>query len=308
MTKNEYLTALKNNLGALTMDEQMEALSYYEDYFEDAGFDEEKVLAEFGTPEELAKTISENLANSLVKKEEKKAESGAGEKSNANPDRLTPLYFEFAEKEVKNLTMAFGAAEVIVISGKKYCVETRGILASDFICNLDSEGTLVIKNKTSLQRLKFFTHSETSRIVSRILITIPEGADVERLKISLGAGRIESREISLHCQKGYVETGAGNFVMKGLKGKNVDIRCTMGNVNIAGELTGKSNIDCGMGNIKLELKGNVQDYSYDAKVGLGDIKINDEKRAGVAQQFSSEIKENHFSVVCGMGSVNINIK
>ena len=83
------------------------------------------------------------------------------------------------------------------------------------------------------------------------------------------------------------------------------MRCGMGNLNLEGTMKGKSNIDCGMGAIKLELKGNSSDYSYDAKVGLGDFKFNDEKRSGVCQVYAGTRKENHFSVNCGMGSVNI---
>ena len=70
-------------------------------------------------------------------------------------------------------------------------------------------------------------------------------------------------------------------------------------------LTGRSNIDCGMGAIKLELKGNQDDYSCDAKVGLGDFRFNKDKRSGVCKVYTDSPKANHFSVNCGMGSVNI---
>ena len=40
MTREEYLTALKNNIQSLTLDEQNEALQYYSDYFDDANDDE----------------------------------------------------------------------------------------------------------------------------------------------------------------------------------------------------------------------------------------------------------------------------
>ena len=82
----------------------------------------------------------------------------------------------------------------------------------------------------------------------------------------------------------------------------------MGNLEFKGSLTGLVNLDCGMGNVNLELKGNPKSYSYDAKVGLGDFKFNDEKRSGVCQVYASNRKQNHFSVNCGMGSVNIIMK
>ena len=68
MTRDEYLTALKNNIQSLTIDEQNEALQYYSDYFDDAN-DDEKVMEELGTPEEVAALIREKCSNSLVKNE-----------------------------------------------------------------------------------------------------------------------------------------------------------------------------------------------------------------------------------------------
>ena len=74
MTKKQYMTALKNNIQSLTLDEQKEALQYYEDYFEEAG-DDKKVMEELGSPEEVAKAIRERFSNTLVEKEKKSADS-----------------------------------------------------------------------------------------------------------------------------------------------------------------------------------------------------------------------------------------
>ncbi len=65
MTKEQYLKDLKNNIQSLSLDEQNEAIQYYSDYFEEAG-DDEKVMAELGSPDDLAQTIIEKFANALV--------------------------------------------------------------------------------------------------------------------------------------------------------------------------------------------------------------------------------------------------
>ena len=54
MTREEYLNELKSSIMSLTTDEQAEAIQYYSDYFDEAD-DDEKVMRELGTPEELAK-------------------------------------------------------------------------------------------------------------------------------------------------------------------------------------------------------------------------------------------------------------
>ena len=304
MTRDEYLTALKNNIQSLTIDEQNEALQYYSDYFDDAN-DDEKVMEELGTPEEVAALIREKCSNSLVKNE-KAGEDDSDKNQGGSNGRYEALYYEFKNTDVKNVEFSFGAAEVVLIPGKKFSVETRGIAKNNLLCRIDGEKTLVVKNLNKLSGFNFFNHSDRpGRMVPRILISIPEDAKLGRFKAAIGAGNFVAKDISLGFEKGHIDVGAGNFVLKKVDACNLDMRCGMGNLNMEGSIKGKSNIDCGMGAIKLELKGNEADYSYDAKVGLGDFKFNDEKRSGVCQVYASSRKENHFSVNCGMGSVNI---
>ena len=307
MTRDEYMTALKNNIQSLTIDEQNEALQYYSDYFDDAG-DDEKVMKELGTPEEVAKVIRERFSNTLVKDSKAKEEGSSEENASGSAGRYEALYYEFKNSDVKNVEFSFGAAEVVMIPGKKFSVETRGISKQNLLCRIDGEKTLVVKNLNKLSGLNFFNHDRPSRIVPRILISVPEGAKLEKFKAAIGAGNFVTKDISLSFEKGNIDVGAGNFVLKTIDGSNLNMRCGMGNLHVEGSLKGVNNVDCGMGAIKLELKGNAEDYSHDAKVGLGDFKFNDEKRSGVCQVYASNRKQNHFSVNCGMGSVIITMK
>ncbi len=305
MTREEYMTELKNNIQSLTVDEQNEALQYYSDYFDDAG-DDAKVMEELGSPEEVAKVIRERFSNTLVKDSKEKADDDKNDSSSGSNGRYEALYYEFKTSDIKSVEFGFGAAEVVMIPGKKFSVETRGIAKENLMCRIAGEKTLVVKNLNKLSGFNFFNHADRpGRMVPRILISIPEAAKLERFKAAIGAGNFVTKDISVSFEKGKIDVGAGNFVLKKIDASNLDMRCGMGNLNIEGSIKGKCNIDCGMGAIKLELSGNENDYSYDAKIGLGDFKFNNEKRSGVCQVYASTRKENHFSVNCGMGSVNI---
>lgn len=305
MTREEYMTALKNNIQSLTVDEQNEALQYYSDYFDDAG-DDAKAMEELGSPEEVAAVIRDKFSNTLVKN--KPDGNKQDEQKDSSGGIYDALYYEFKTSDVKNIEFGFGAAEVVLIQGKKFSVETRGISKQNLLCRIDSEKTLVVKNLNKLSGFNFFNHDRSSRMVPRILISIPDKAALGRFKASIGAGNFTSRDISLSFEHGNIEVGAGNFKIKSIDAKDLNLRCGMGNLHIEGTMKGVSNIDCGMGAIKLILKGNDTDYSYDAKVGLGDFKFNKEKRSGVCQVYANSRKENHFSVNCGMGSVNITME
>lgn len=303
MTKDEYLNQLKGNLQSLTSDEQQEALQYYSDYFDEAG-DVQKVIDELGNPETLAKTIVEKFANVPVETEKKTSEDN---NSNNGDTAFDALYYSFNPSEVKNISMSFGGAQIVAIPGKNFAVETRGISKDCMNCYLSSDGTLILKNDKRVN-INFFSHDRSSRIVPRILLTLPEGGRVNRMKLYLGAGSFETRDINFKCTEGNVEVGAGNLVLKSIAGGTINFRCGMGNLDFKGELSGVCNIDCGMGSVKLNLKGNKDLYSYDAKVGLGDFRFNDQKRSGISQYVNEAHKDNHFSVNCGMGSVVIKVE
>lgn len=60
MNKIEFLSRLRIALAPLPEDERDAAMIYYEEFFDDAGVEnEQSVIAEFGSPEELAKSIVE---------------------------------------------------------------------------------------------------------------------------------------------------------------------------------------------------------------------------------------------------------
>jgi len=64
MTKQQFMGELKQLLGELPVVEREEALNYYEEYFADAGEEnEDSVIAELGSPEKVAFTIKAGLAD-----------------------------------------------------------------------------------------------------------------------------------------------------------------------------------------------------------------------------------------------------
>lgn len=66
MTRTEFLAALEALLAPLPESERADALSYYEDYLDAAGPEQEaKALAELGTPEEVARKILDEQAPSV---------------------------------------------------------------------------------------------------------------------------------------------------------------------------------------------------------------------------------------------------
>lgn len=314
MTKKEYLDELKKNIQSLDLEEQNEALKYYENYFDDAQ-DDQKVIEELGSPEELAKTIVEKFANAVAETEHRTDKYNRRAESKSENDEadnayeyIDGLFYSFNKADIKQLCLKLGAVEVVAITGKdKLGIETRGIDKGNLVCKLTPNGCLTVKNEKRFN-FDFFSHDRKKRLVPRILISIPEEFNLEKLSLHLGAGSFVAQDVKISVKDFSAEVGAGRLLLKSLKSESSEIRCGMGEIQIDGAMTGKTDVDCGMGSVKLNLRGKESDYSYDARVGLGDLKINAERKSGFCKVYDNAKKENHFSVNVGMGNVLIKIE
>lgn len=308
MTREEYLNELKSCILALPVEEQNEALDYYYNYFEDAN-DDEKVIAELGSPAKLAEEIKEKFSCVPATKETKtESENDNKYKENRIKGDPTALKFTFENEKVKNLDFALGISEIVMISGDSFKIETRSIDPNNFRCELSERGTLIVQNTHKFPSFKFLGHENPSHKHPRILITIPKNANLEIVRISVGAGSLSSKDSCFSCKSGKIEVSAGNLIIGNITGGNIDFRCGMGNLIFSGKTENTCNVDCGLGNIELKISGNPEDYSADAKFGLGEFKFNNQKRGGIGDLSCTERKLNHFSVNCGLGRVKISVQ
>lgn len=64
MTRTEFMKQLQDLLSDISKNEREEALQYYNDYFDDAGPEEEaRILTELGSPEQVARKIKAGLSD-----------------------------------------------------------------------------------------------------------------------------------------------------------------------------------------------------------------------------------------------------
>lgn len=310
MNREDYLLILKENLINLEENKKDEILQYYSDYFEEINNDKQ-IVEILGKPEDLAKKILEKEENLIIDSPANNTEiddKSSEDKDNSQVQKYNKsIYFEFKKSQIRNIEFNFGAANVVLVTGKKVSVEARGLESEQLLCKVTSDRSLLVKNLNKFSRLNFFNHNRSSNIIPRILITLPKSTMIENLSIIIGAGRFEGKNIELSCQKCLLEVGAAMLKFDSLQAKNAKIACGMGKIDVKGSLNKKIDVDCGMGFVNLDLIGDSENFSYDAKVGLGLFKINEKKFDGVNKIFPEKLLENHFSVNCGMGNVSIKI-
>lgn len=95
----------------------------------------------------------------------------------------------------------------------------------------------------------------------------------KNLDLELGAGEtvIEKIYISNECK---IEGGAGEIAILSGSINNLDLDLGIGATNISAEITGKNEINAGVGNVNISLDGVKENYKIKVDKGLGSIKIN----------------------------------
>lgn len=187
------------------------------------------------------------------------------------------------EGEVKILELDLKTTSVEIKSGKKF--EVR---ADSEIIEVRKSGDTIY-----LQEKAFSFWRDWGNRKGKMTVTIPEG-EVKELHLSagagqvmvegikaevmdlgLGAGRTELREV-VATRRIDVSGGAGLLVVKGATLANMDLDMGVGKVELEAKLTGKNEIDAGVGKLEMKLAGGARDYKIRMDKGIGAITLNGE--------------------------------
>ena len=295
MTRERFLSELQQELNSLPVAEQKEAMDYYRAYFEDAD-DDEHVIEQLGSPQDVAQSIKEKIASvpSICKEETNQENEGR--------------YGEIDGEQVHSLEVSIGAAEVVITTGPKFSVEYKNIAPKNLSFALSRLGKLTICNVASFSNFSFWMRKkQEDKTPARVLVKIPENVELDYVKLSMGAGSMVTKSVSIKAKRIDLNVGAGNMQVSGIDGGTGKIKCGMGNLEYKGTLKGSINADCGMGKLMLALSGNEEDYSIEGTVGLGTVQFNKILKEGFGKIECTDKKQNHIRATCGMGCIKISM-
>lgn len=163
-----------------------------------------------------------------------------------------------------------------------------------------------------------------NNLSSDLIIYIPEDMiAIDETKIQTGAGKINIEK--LNTQSLYLELGAGDVYIEnviatgetkidGGVGKtelkyceinNLKANLGMGKFTFSGKLTGKSEIDSGVGAINIDLIDNKNNYKIDVSKGLGNVTLDGQK---LETDRVYGIGENYLDIDGGIGEIKIDFE
>ena len=211
-------------------------------------------------------------------------------------------------KDFNSLHLDIAGTNVIIKKGDELKVETN----NKYIYTKYNDNKLTIKEEKNY-------HLRT-KIDSDVIVYIPEGFNLEELKLGAGAGTVEISDITVNkldfdqgagkaIIKNTISTGltdidggAGSFEITNSELHNLDLDMGAGKLEIEAKLTGKSDIDCGVGEAIIKLIGTKKDYSLKLSKGLGSITVD-------GNEYSSNTVvgdgDNYVEIDGGVGALKI---
>lgn len=120
MDRGEFLSVLRESLeGFIPMDEVEENITYYRNYFEEAGQSDKEVIRELGDPRLIARTIIDAYKASkgpMADYYTEQARSEYSREHSGQPDDAEGTYYQFG-REIKWYERIFFWAVVLLILG-----------------------------------------------------------------------------------------------------------------------------------------------------------------------------------------------
>lgn len=216
-------------------------------------------------------------------------------------------------KEVATLKIELACTNLEIKTGNSFKVETN----NPKITFEEQNGSVKIEEKNS----NWFSKNNVS---SNLIIYVPEDMmDIDETKIEAGAGKINIEK--LNTQSLYLELGAGDVhienvmitqetkidggvgktELKSCEINNLKADLGMGQFVFSGKLTGKSEIDSGVGAINIELMDNKKNYTVDVSKGLGNVTLDGQK---IEMDKVYGTSENYLDIDGGVGEIKIDFK
>ena len=316
MSKDQFIARLKNALSPLSAEDIRNAVEYYEEYFADAGAENEaNVIEALGSPEAIAENIIREAGQPVPvdKGTEKGVFNAVNIKTIAARIEFIPSdHFGYEFEESTNCTIEHGIANgVLTVRGRKSggLLSLFGITSRGFVKVYFKAGTLfdfinlsAVAGSLTLENIK--------ALISDISLTSgglkTESCDLGACTITQVSGSMRSENcrfagLNIHSVSGstHIENAVmGNIVMKN----------TSGSIKISGNADGDIEIRSVSGSIKLMLEGKADDYRKSIKMSSGSCHIGGMKIKGGYTELSDREFLHNMSLSTVSGSIKVDFR
>lgn len=239
---------------------------------------------------------------------------------NFNFDRDYSYETENVEKtfegDIKSLDISISYGKVNFLEGGNFSFKAENVRKNSFEKLEVSGDTLIIKQKKNHRLFNWGSDNDYPEIT----ITVPQGFAADEFSYSIGAGKsdlsgVSAKNVSLEMGAGdilaknlqadkiNISAGAGRLEIVNGKLNDMNLDCRVGEIIIGGTITGNNKINAGVGSLKINIDGDIDDYNLDIDKGVGKITVNGEEY----ERKHTDFAKNSFDIDGGVGEINIQI-
>lgn len=285
MTTNEYLARLKNCLECIDASEREAAVQFYTEYFEDAGEENaEKVMAELGPPEKLARDIIKQSAGS--------APTSPAAETAACGEAFTGIHAETIN------------AKLILLRGNEYRVDLDfpeglkkpAVSIRDGVLRIEEKP--IPKHFTSIFDGSFWSGAFGGRNAWRqsvIAITVPD---------------VQFEDFWLETVNGTIDitkSASGDAAaLPALRLSSLKCEAVNGSVKLTGSIRGNVHLESVNGSVGFNTTEKLEQFNCEFDTMAGSVYINGEKQSRKHTTVISNAAESKLKAETMNGSIRAN--
>ncbi len=212
-------------------------------------------------------------------------------------------------KDFNSLDLDIAATNIYVKNGEELKIETNN---KNIYSKIDGKKLTIKEDKKIGFRKK---------LDSDVIVYLPNDYDLAELKIDSGAGKLEISNISVNrldlnlgagkailsnvTSSGAtdIDGGAGSIEVTNSTFHNLDLDMGAGKLEIEALITGKNDIDCGVGETTVNLIGQKNDYRLSINKGVGSVIVDGDSYGDKAVIGDGD---NYIDIDGGVGNIKIN--
>lgn len=230
--------------------------------------------------------------------------------SNINNDNINDNNTNIINiSDITVLKLDIGAVNLQIKKGDTLKVESN----NEYISCKQNHNEFIIKEKT---RTLFNINNKNNDLILYVpsdmifdKVNLEAGAgkiEIESLKakdldFKLGAGKVTINELIV-SNRAKIDGGAGKTEILSGEINNLDFELGIGENKINAKLTGKNELEAGVGSVKIRLTDGTENYTIKAEKGIGSITIDGK---GVSDDVEYGNGDTYIKIHGGVGSIDI---
>lgn len=135
----------------------------------------------------------------------------------------------------------------------------------------------------------------------------PKEIEFEEVSLDIAAGTVYA-DCDLYADELEVSVAAGEFLAEAaVAAKDAEIEVGAGNVELMNLTVNELDVECGVGNISLDVDGKEEDYDFEISCAAGDIALGNNSYSGLGQEkeIVNPDASGEMNLECGVGNISV---